>query len=600
VSILLALCLITNRKGLGMKNLDFVRQDPFVDRSSLRRLLHMQRDLWLYILLLFIASFTARAGDTLEAFAQKCDAAIGVTVPDFICDIGTLVPTTNMTADGKCDRPDQLHQDCDPGSRFQVLANTANAYAVAHCRKRNEDNNPGKYGDVAVIQHNKVNGATCFYQGALHLDHSGNVKAPIKGVGNPKFWMTPSEIANSTFACAGCHDNGPIIRSPYLTQLNEQNVLPGAGDFIFNSNQPYSFVGSDFASWKSYKVEVAGNPCNNCHRMGVSNVGGGGTARDFGIRATAAVNKSKNPHSAASPMWMLKGQTVYNGAYAAAAQQIKECADKFREGEALPDSADCKITQFTRNISNQLPGRYSAVWKRDTQAEIQVYAWKYADYRNKYDQLWPQGWRLFSLQPYVINGEVLYNAVWRKSTEGEIQVYGWTYDDYRAKYDQLWPQGWRLKILQPHVINGQVRYTAVWKPSTEGEIQVYGWSYQDYRVKYDELWKQGWRLKLLQPYAVGSEVRYTAVWRPSTESEIQIYGWTYENYRVKYDELWPQGWRLKMLQPYVVNGQVLYTAVWKPGSNDEIQVYGSTYTSYRNKYDELWPQGWRLQILQTF
>jgi hypothetical protein len=26
-------------------------------------------------------------------------------------------------------------------------------------------------------------------------------------------------------------------------------------------------------------------------------------------------------------------------------------------------------------------------------------------------------------------------------------VYGWRYEDYRAKYDELWPQGWRLKLL---------------------------------------------------------------------------------------------------------------------------------------------------------
>jgi hypothetical protein len=98
------------------------------------------------------------------------------------------------------------------------------------------------------------------------------------------------------------------------------------------------------------------------------------------------------------------------------------------------------------------------------------------------------------------NSQVRYTAVWRPSTEGEIQVYGWTYEEFRNEYDQLWPQGWRLKLLQPYVVNGQVRYTAVWRPSTEGEIQVYGWSYADYRAKYDQLWPQGWRLQILQAY----------------------------------------------------------------------------------------------------
>jgi hypothetical protein len=45
-----------------------------------------------------------------------------------------------------------------------------------------------------------------------------------------------------------------------------------------------------------------------------------------------------------------------------------------------------------------------------------------------------------------------YTAVWRPSTEGEIQVYGWRYEDYRAKYDELWSQGWRLKLLDTYRI----------------------------------------------------------------------------------------------------------------------------------------------------
>jgi murein DD-endopeptidase MepM/ murein hydrolase activator NlpD len=99
-------------------------------------------------------------------------------------------------------------------------------------------------------------------------------------------------------------------------------------------------------------------------------------------------------------------------------------------------------------------------------------------------------------------GPVRYTAVWRPSSEGEIQVYGWAYQDYRNLYDQLWPQGWRLKLLSVYVVNGQVRYTAVWRPSSEGEIQVYGWTYGDYCAKYDVLWQYGWRLKLLDPYAI--------------------------------------------------------------------------------------------------
>ena len=107
------------------------------------------------VLMILAAVASAYGGDTLEEYAQKCDQAIGVTVPDFNCDSGTLVPTTNLTPpgaiypNGTCDRPNVLEKECDPGSRFQVLTNNADAYVVAHCRK--EGLSAGHYRDIAVI-----------------------------------------------------------------------------------------------------------------------------------------------------------------------------------------------------------------------------------------------------------------------------------------------------------------------------------------------------------------------------------------------------------------------------------------------------------------
>ena len=312
-----------------------------------------------FVLWSFIAISTSAYGgeDELTTFAKQCDKAIGSenSVPDFNSDNGTLVPTDHLMPanatypDGTCDRPNVLNGNCDPGSRFQVLINNADAYVVAHARKTGEG--PGQYGDIAVIQHNKVNGATCFYQGALNLSHNGNdVKAPSKGVGSPPFWMTPSAIATSGFPCVRCHDNGPIIRSPYLAQITGPNKLPGAGDPTFNKDQPYYFVGSDFASWKAYKVEVSGNVCITCHRLGVNSVSSTGTARKLGIIATATSQASKNPHSANSPIWMVPGQITFQQATADAALAIQQCADQFSEGSPLPKSSQCKITQFTGTV----------------------------------------------------------------------------------------------------------------------------------------------------------------------------------------------------------------------------------------------------------
>jgi hypothetical protein len=236
--------------------------------------------------------------------------------------------------------------------------------------------------------------------------------------------------------------------------------------------------------------------------------------------------------------------------------------------------------------------------------EYQDYGVSYERYRADYDRLWPQGWRLYTLQSFVLpDGTVCYNAVWRPGNDPEIQVYGWTYGDYRSKYDELWPEGWRLYILDAYVLpNGEVRYNAVWRLGNTGEIQDYGVSYAQYRSDYDRLWTQGWRLYILQSYVLPTgEVLYNAVWRPGDSGEIQVYGWTYADFRAKYDQLWTQGWRLYLLQSYVLpDGEVLYNAVWRPGNSAEIQVYGWRYADYRAEYDQLWTQGWRLYILQSY
>jgi hypothetical protein len=234
-----------------------------------------------------------------------------------------------------------------------VLTRSDNAYIVAHCRKKG--NGPGEYGDIAVIQYSRKNGATCFYQ-ALGSGLSGDVKAPSAGQIPRSIWLSPAGPGGTaSIGCARCHDNGPFIRSPYLNQVKGPNALPGSDDFSFNSVQPYSLVGKDFASWKAYKVEIKNNECNSCHRMGVNNIRGDGTALDFGERATSATEVSevnsapshKNPPSASSPIWMppVPVQLSPSPAHAASAKAIHDCAMRWRESP-LPDSDTCRITQF--------------------------------------------------------------------------------------------------------------------------------------------------------------------------------------------------------------------------------------------------------------
>jgi hypothetical protein len=235
--------------------------------------------------------------------------------------------------------------------------------------------------------------------------------------------------------------------------------------------------------------------------------------------------------------------------------------------------------------------------------EEQIYGWSFADYKKKYDELWPKGWRLYILQSYVMpGGKVLYNAVWRVCISDEEQLYGVSYTDYRKMYDELYPKGWRLYILQSYVmLDGKTLYNAVWRKGDLGETQTYASSFDQYHSQYDNIWKEKSRLQSLQSYVADGQVLYNAVWRPGDCDEQQIYGCSFSDFKKKYKELEPQGWRIYILQSYVTDkGKVLYNAVWRTGGMPEMQVYRKSYADFQKKYDELWPLGWRLYILDSY
>jgi len=294
--------------------------------------------------LLALSSGAAQA-ETLAEYAASCDLAVGVSVPDFNCDDGTLIPTNNHVGD-VCDQPNRLNGVCDPNSRLLLLDQSDSAYIVASCRKQN--NSAGKYGDIAVIQHNTENGATCFYQGLGVLD--GEVTAPSRGTSSEGgwSWLTPSGTAD--IGCAGCHDNGPLMRSPYITAVTGAHQLPGVDDWDFNAaGEPYWFVGEDFYDWITYSVDVGANSCTSCHRMGSNNVPdrqgnvNRGVSRDFGLRATADQETNKTVHTPAL-VWMppedWSGTDVYSSSYEGEAEEFAACVDG-----TTPSGMTCTITR---------------------------------------------------------------------------------------------------------------------------------------------------------------------------------------------------------------------------------------------------------------
>lgn len=289
--------------------------------------------------------------DTLEEYATKCNEATGVTVPSFSCEDGSLVPnqgTTPAYQGGECDRPNVLNGQCDPGSRFQVLpGSNGEAVAVAHCRK---DGNPvagTAYGDVAVIQYNRINGAVCFYQalaeragpGELEgLDVDGRKVIPAPGGPTAWRWLSPKQTQG--IGCTGCHDSGGFIRSPYLTQA--LIAAPGKPTFAlpsqasgFGNTAPLRYVGLDYRDDRSWSIELeGGSPCTVCHNLSVNETGRGakfgcavsGTATTLARMFTAEKQPSR---LRGMPPWMPPGASAFSGTNESLAKRYEACAIGF-------------------------------------------------------------------------------------------------------------------------------------------------------------------------------------------------------------------------------------------------------------------------------
>jgi hypothetical protein len=561
--------------------------------------------LLLLALALQVLPLTARA-ESLEEYARKCDAAIGVTVPDFVCDAGTAVPTTHING-AKCDRPNQLNQVCDPGSKFQVLSESADAAVVAHCRKQSLG--AGKFGDIAVIQYSKRNGATCFYQALASSSGplDGNVKAPSKGSGAWP-WLSPARTA--AIDCVGCHDNGAIIRSPYLAQLKDvpgaKDVLPGSHDSSFNSSQPYSFVGEDFADWKAYSVEVRGNLCNSCHRMGVSNqttlgASGTGTALDFGIRATAASQLNKNPHSADSPIWMLPGQTFFDENTLAAAQQIRSCALR-RDEVPLPNSDSCRIRLLA---SAYVPPRdtgeeFAAIWEKPAVTFASRSGMTAAQYQAEFDKRTAEGYRLTAIDGYEIGGSARFAAIFEKrATPPWFSLSGLTGAQYQAEFEKAGREGFRVVWVNGYTVGGVQQFAAIWeKAPTNDYFTFFGLTNATFQQTLDQQIAQGFRLKLVSGYVVAGEPRFAVIFeRSNGVAWLTRFGLTSAQLQTEFEANSAKGFRLAHVSGYRVNGRALYAAIWdKEPRQGYIARWGMSFATYQSEFDRYLAEGYSLKI----
>lgn len=216
----------------------------------------------------------------------SCDDAQEIPIIAPVCDPMNrpdTVPVTNENyeevrkrqglSELKCNQPAHLqvvNNPCAPGSRMKVMkSRDQKSFCVMACRKYERDYQPkqkNEFQDINMICHRPESGASCFFNSQLGETLNGS-KIPKPGSAEGEnFWSDAQVYDRDGFSCLKCHDNDPIIRTPYsekLAGLTPENLG-------YRPKGPYYAVGSGvpLRGWKDLYYFREKNACTGCHRIG--------------------------------------------------------------------------------------------------------------------------------------------------------------------------------------------------------------------------------------------------------------------------------------------------------------------------------------------
>ncbi len=228
------------------------------------------------LLIMLALASPAAAQQSFADYAARCAAQIA-EIPPINCGDGVLIPITvngqtpaEYTRDMTCDRPGLLPNgegsdgQCVPGSRVLDLS-TETMQITAMCRQKNIRSpiDALVFNEVDVVAHNPATGATCWFQAEAPEGASINgalVPSP-NAPGAADFWNPVEDVLKAD--CGGCHDNDPIMYSPFIGQVWDHIATDPLGLYF----QVAPEMG--FARWPTMALRPRDNACLGCHRIGI-------------------------------------------------------------------------------------------------------------------------------------------------------------------------------------------------------------------------------------------------------------------------------------------------------------------------------------------
>ncbi len=275
--------------------------------------------------------------------------------------------------------------------------------------------------------------------------------------------------------------------------------------------------------------------------------------------------------------------------------------------------------EYVKNFANDLmiyeydsPDKYNAVFVQKSEDEIQVYNWKYDDFKKKYDEIWKNGYRLHQLISKSNGTDILYSAIWHKGSYDEIQVYGWKLVDFYKKNEELSKNGMYLSDFDVIYHKGEILLSGFWVKGKNDQIvllkPVSGQEMLEDFTQISKTVKSGafgiphtqiempWHSKGYYPskikmFKINTNVYYLAILKK--EFTKYCFDKNFSDFTSINQKLYQSEMGLGSLE----NVNSLYSAVWIKRQVNEFQVFDWKYGDYRAKYNKIWNEGWRLKIL---
>lgn len=216
--------------------------------------------------------------ETLAGYAQACGQELG-QVPAVDCSEATAVPLTNGGA--PIDDPSPTYCDFPSPTNFCTTAR------VGRIRGERWDGTADPDVDwaficrtlesdplIALIGHNRRTGGTCFFESTPGLEGSA-LPAPLsdyeQGDARDDVWLDPAGVAEVN--CPRCHDADPWVHSPFIDQVRDpydpsSPLVPSGAD----PDRPYYAIASPFEDWQPTHLDLPGNECLQCHRVGTGEI----------------------------------------------------------------------------------------------------------------------------------------------------------------------------------------------------------------------------------------------------------------------------------------------------------------------------------------